>query len=74
MVRCGRTCIDVELYKNFYAKLGVQIWTTLVSNGVLPILGDPGAVRGDGEKSKTGKKMQAKKSQEREEEPLGTMF
>ena len=39
------------------------------------ILGDPGAVSGDGEKSKTGdKKIQAKKSQEREEEPLGTMF
>ena len=35
----------------------------------LPILGDPGAVTGDGEKSK----IRAKKSQEREEEPLGTM-
>ena len=29
MMRCQRT--DVEFYKNFYAKLGVQIWTTLVS-------------------------------------------
>ena len=28
MVRCRR--IDIELYKNFYAKLGVQIWTALV--------------------------------------------
>ena len=28
MVGCQR--IDVELYKNFYAKLGVQILTTLV--------------------------------------------
>ena len=27
MVGCWR--IDVELYKNFYTKLGVQIWTTL---------------------------------------------
>ena len=27
MVRCLR--IDVALYENFYAKLGVQIWTTL---------------------------------------------
>ena len=25
LVSCWR--IDVELYKNFYAKLGVQIWT-----------------------------------------------
>ena len=39
------------------------------------ILGDPGAVSGGGEKSKNGrKKIRAKKSQEREEEPLGTMF
>ena len=39
------------------------------------ILGDPGAVSGGGEKSKTGeKKIRAKKSQERQEEPLGTMF
>ena len=44
-------------------------------NRLIPILGDPGAVSGDGEKSKTGeKKIRAKKSQEREEEPLGTMF
>ena len=28
MVGCWR--IDVELYKNFYTKLGVQIWTTPV--------------------------------------------
>ena len=39
------------------------------------ILGDPGSVSGGGEKSKTGeKKFRVKKSQEREEEPLGTRF
>ena len=39
------------------------------------ILGDPGAVSGGGEKSKNGqKKIRPKKSQERGEEPLGTMF
>ena len=27
LASCWR--IDVELYKNFYGKLGVQIWTTL---------------------------------------------
>ena len=47
----------------------------LASFDIRFILGDPGTVSGDGEKSQTGdKKIQAKKSQEREEEPLGTMF
>ena len=32
MVGCWR--IDVELYKNFYAKLGVQIRTTLAWRGM----------------------------------------
>ena len=46
---------------------------SLVSVSGRRILGDPGAV--SGEKSKNGrKKIRAKKSQEREEEPLGTMF
>ena len=44
-------------------------------NYIETILGDPGAVSGGGEKSKNGrKKIRAKKSQEREEEPLGTRF
>ena len=38
------------------------------------ILGDPGAVSGGGEKSKRVRKIRAKKSQEGEEEPLGTRF
>ena len=39
------------------------------------ILGDPGAVSGGGKKSKRArKKIRAKKSQEHEEEPLGTRF
>ena len=33
MVGCWR--IDVELYKNFYAKLGVQIRTTFVQRMIL---------------------------------------
>ena len=28
----GCRSIDVELYKNFYAKLGVQIWATLAAS------------------------------------------
>ena len=48
---------------------------TTTNSRKIDILGDPGAVSGDGEKSKTGeKKIRVKKSQEREEEPLGTMF
>ena len=28
----GCRSIDIELYKNFYAKLGVQIWATLAAS------------------------------------------
>ena len=46
----------------------------IVAHSIGPILGDPGAVSGGGEKSKHGrKKIRAKKSQERGEEPLGTI-
>ena len=38
------------------------------------ILGDPGAVSGGGEKSKRVRKNSGEKSQEGEEEPLGTRF
>ena len=55
------------LLSEFYGKF--------TSNRIGCILGDPGAVSGGGKKSKTGeKKIHAKKSQEREEEPLGTRF
>ena len=40
----------------------------------LNILGDPGAVSGDGKKSKRVRKNSGEKSQEGEEEPLGTRF
>ena len=39
-----------------------------------PILGDPGAESGDEGKSKRAEKYGTKKSKERREEPLGTMY
>ena len=42
-------------------------------NGLMGIVGDPGADSGDEGKSKRVEKCGAKKSKERREEPLGTM-
>ena len=67
--------VSIELYKHEW-KFGRtrNAVGTRAAGECFHILGDPGAVSGAGKSLKRAIKIQAKKSQEREEEPLGTMF